>query len=349
MGRMTRTRIRTAAARARRAAARPARSPLVALAAAARAQDLARLLPADTALALGLYGLDDATGLLAPLVDPWVELGVGEALADASAGSTRRHARRRPLDPTTPTASSMLPPRARGPRPLGPARPRGVARRVGEPLQPAAGADAARPRRRRDRRPLRRAARARGARGAESLNEGAIGFVVRCRSRTASRSPRRATATCSRSRRTPTCSAACCGCARAARAEASATPRRRRDPRHLGDGELVGFLDLGPLARALAPLAGGLGFDAASRAWSRCSRRSGPVRRASPADRDGTATTTLRRLDPKAATPRCARCSAAPAPAPRELLAWVPDGRAVGQVTARPGAWWAYLATWWSG
>jgi hypothetical protein len=75
--------------RTRRPAAKLALALLVALVALApvgRAQDLQRLLPAETVLALGLRGLDDAAPLLAPFIDPWVELGVGEALAEVLGG-----------------------------------------------------------------------------------------------------------------------------------------------------------------------------------------------------------------------------------------------------------------------
>ena len=69
-----------------RAAALALLLAFVAIAPGARAQDLHRLLPADTALALGLRGLDEVSPLLAAFIDPWVELGVGEALAEALGG-----------------------------------------------------------------------------------------------------------------------------------------------------------------------------------------------------------------------------------------------------------------------
>jgi hypothetical protein len=317
---------------------------LVALSPVGRAQDLQRLLPAETVLALGLHGLDDAAPLLAPFIDPWVELGVGEAVVEALGGlDPAALLGGMPLDPADVDADLTLPAELEGLEVmdlLGREAWLGVSVTPFNPL-PALTL-------------LARVDGETGARfqalldreradGALELSEGAVRFVqidtdgfplaaaldgdvlalssnpdvLRgvLRLRQGSTEPSFGTA-----------------------AGAAATLGA------LGEGELFGFLDLGPLARALAPLAAGIGFDESIGRFVTLLETLGPVAGVTRLSASGTVTTTLRRLEPGAGDAALVRLMTAPSPAPRELLDWVPTEALSVTVTGLDlGAWWAYL------
>ena len=320
---------------------------VAALAPAARAQDLARLLPADTALALGLNGLGDAGALLAPLVDPWVELGVGEALLAALGGAdvAGMAGAATGTDLDADALAAQLPPGLEGVDPLDLlAREAWLGVSV-SPFNPlpaltllarvegdlAARFDAL-------------LARVAGEPGAQALTEGAIGFVVvpleggfpLAAVRTGDLLALSSNPDVLR------------GVLRAAQgsnepgfldaagvAETLGTLRA---------GELYGFLDLGPLARALAPLADGLGFDRSVARLTAMLETLGAYAGVTRLSEDGTHTTTVRRLDGGGRDPALRTLLGAADLAPRDLLVWVPADALSVQVTALdPAAWWAYV------
>jgi hypothetical protein len=318
---------------------------LVALAPVGRAQDLQRLLPAETVLALGLRGLDDAAPLLSPFIDPWVELGVGEALAEVLGGlDPAALLGGMPLDPGDVDPELTLPAELEGLELmdlLGREAWLGVSVSPFNPL-PALTL-------------LARVDGETGARfgtlldreradGALELSEGAVRFVqievegfplaaaldgdllalssnpdvlrAVLRLRQGSTEPGFGTA-----------------------AGAAGTLGI------LGEGELLGFLDLGPLARALSPLAAGIGFDATIGRLVALLETLGPIAGVTRLSESGTVTTALRRLEPGAGDAALVRLMSAPSPAPRELLDWVPaEALAVTVTGLDVGAWCAYLA-----
>ena len=341
-------------------AARPARGPwsthglalavasvllLAAFAPVARAQDLQRLLPADTALALGLHDLDGARDLLAAFVDPWVELGVGEALADALGGVDAAGLMGVPLDADDLDGELDLPPELEGLEIwdlLGREAWLGVSVSPFNPLpavtllaridgETGARFDALFVRERAD--------------GALALTEGAIGFIVveldgggfplaatRDGDLLALSSNPDVLRGVLRQRQ---------GSTEPAFGDA---PRAAATLGALGEGQLHGFLDLGPLARSLAPLAAGLGFDASVDRLLALFETLGPVAGVTRLSETGTATTTLRRLEPSGGDAALLALLDAPGAAPRDLLGWVPEGALSVQVSALDlQAWWRYL------
>jgi hypothetical protein len=318
---------------------------LVALAPVGRAQDLQRLLPAETVLALGLRGLDAAAPLLSPFIDPWVELGVGEALAEVLGGlDPTALLGGMPLDPGDVDTELTLPAELEGLElmdllgreawlgvsvsPFNPLPALTLLARVDGETGARFGALLDRER----------------ADGALELSEGAVPFVqietdgfplaaaldgdllalssnpdvLRgvLRLRQGSTEPSFGTA-----------------------GGAAATLGV------LGEGELLGFLDLGPLARALSPLGAGIGFDASIDRLVALLETLGPIAGVTRLSESGTVTTTLRRLEPGAGDAALVRLLTAPSPAPRELLDWVPaEALAVTVTGLDVGAWWAYLA-----
>jgi hypothetical protein len=345
MGRMTRTRIRTTRALTVLLAA--ATLALVAALPTARAQDLARLLPADTSLALGLYGLGDATGLLAPLVDPWVELGVGEALldvlGDTDLAGMAGGAAGTDIDPDE--LGAMLPPELEGVdpfellsheawlgvsvSPFNPLPALTLLARVDDAL--GARFDAL-------------LARVAGEPGAESLNEGSIGFVVVPLEDGFPLAAVRTGDLLALSTNPDVLR----GVLRAAQGSNEPgfldAPGVAATLGTLAAGELYGFLDLGPLAGALAPLAGGLGFDRSVARLTAMLETLGAYAGVTQLTEDGTRTTTLRRLDGEGRDPALRTLLGGAGPAPRELLAWVPTDALSVQVTSLdPAAYWAYV------
>ncbi|MFU8889051.1 MAG: hypothetical protein ACNA8N_10665, partial [Trueperaceae bacterium] len=318
---------------------------LAAFAPAARAQDLQRLLPADTALALGLHELDGARDLLAAFVDPWVELGVGDALADALGGLDAAGLMGVPLDADDLDGELDLPPELEGLEVwdlLGREAWLGVSVSPFNPL-PAVTL-------------LARIDGETGARfdallareregGALALTEGAIGFVVveqgdggfplaaaRDGDLLALSTNPDVLRGVLRQRQGSTEPAF--GDAPSAAATLGA----------LGEGQLHGFLDLGPLARSLAPFAAGLGFDASVARLLAVFETLGPVAGVTRLSETGTATTSLRRLEPAGGDAALLALLDAPGAAPRELLGWVPAGALSVQVSALDlQAWWRYL------
>jgi hypothetical protein len=81
------------------------------------------------------------------------------------------------------------------------------------------------------------------------------------------------------------------------------------------------------LARALAPLAAGIGFDATIGRLVALLETLGPVAGVTRLSTSGTVTTTLRRLEPGAGDAALVRLLTAPSPAPRELLDGCPRRR----------------------
>lgn len=318
---------------------------LTAFAPTARAQDLHRLLPADTALALGLHDLEAAGDLLAALIDPWVELGVGEALAAALGGLDAGGMLGVPLDANGLERELDLPAELAGLELwdlLGREAWLGVSVSPFNPLpavtllaridgETGARFDALFARERSD--------------GALALTEGAIGFVVvqldeggfplaatRDGDLLAISSNPDVLRGVLRQRQ---------GSSESAFGEA---PGAAATLAALGDGHLTGFLDLGPLARALAPFAGGLGFDVSVARLVALFETLGPVAGVTRLSETGTATTTLRRLEPAGGDAALLALLGTPAAAPRELLAWVPEGALSVQVTSLDlRAWWRYL------
>jgi len=339
--------IRTRAARSARALflALAGVLLLAAFAPAARAQALQRLLPADTALALGLHELDGARDLLAAFVDPWVELGVGEALADALGGLDAAGLMGVPLDADDLDGEFDLPPELEGLEIwdlLGREAWLGVSVSPFNPLpavtllaridgETGARFDALFARER--------------AEGALALTEGAIGFVVvepgdggfplaaaRDGDLLALSSNPDVLRGVLRQRQ---------GSTEPAFGDA---PRAAATLGALGDGQLHGFLDLGPLARSLAPFAAGLGFDTSVERLLAVFETLGPVAGVTRLSEAGTATTTLRRLQPSGGDAALVALLDAPGAAPRELLGWVPEGTLSVQVSALDlRDWWRYL------
>jgi hypothetical protein len=317
---------------------------LVALMPQARAQDLQGLLPAETVLALGLRGLEDASALLDAFVDPWVELGVGEALTAALGGiDPAALLGGVPLDADALEAEAALPAELDGIEAmdlLGREAWLGVSVSPFNPL-PALTL-------------LARVDGETGARfaallarevreGALELGEGAIRFV-----QVDGGALPLAAALDGDLLALSSNPDVLRGVLRLR--QGSAEPSFGRAPGAaatlgaLGDGEFVGFLDLGPLARSLAPLAGGLGFDASVARLVGLLETLGPVAGVTRLSADGTATTTLRRLEPAGGDAALVRLLSTASPAPRELLAWVPEGALAVTVTGLDlGAWWAYL------
>jgi hypothetical protein len=323
---------------------------IVALAPVGRAQDLQRLLPAETVLALGLRGLDDAGPLLSPFIDPWVELGVGEALTEVLGGlDPTALLGGMPLDPGAVDTELTLPGELEGLElmdllgreawlgmsvsPFNPLPALTLLARIDGETGARFGALLDRER----------------AAGALELTEGALRFVqvetdgfplaaaldgdllalssnpdvLRgvLRLRQGSTEPSFGTA---------------------AGAAATLGPLVEGP---LGEGELLGFLDLGPLARALSPLAAGIGFDASIGRLVALLETLGPIAGVTRLSESGTVTATLRRLEPGAGDAALVRLLTAPSPAPRELLDWVPaEALAVTVTGLDVGAWWAYLA-----
>lgn len=344
MGRMTRTRTRTARPLLALLAATLA---VAALAPTARAQDLARLLPADTTFALGLYGLGDATDLLAPLVDPWVELGVGEALLDALGGADLAGMAGAPAgaDMDADDLRAMLPPELDGVDPfellaheawigvsVSPFNPLPAATllaRVDGDL--AARFDAV-------------LARVAGEPGAQTLAEGSAEFVVVpledgfpvAAARTGDLLALSTNPDVLR------------GVLRAAQGSSEPgfldAPGVAATLGTLAAGELYGFLDLGPLVRAVAPLAGGLGFDRTVARVTAMFETLGAYAGVTRLTVDGTRTDTVRRFDPEGRDPALRALLGGTDAAPRDLLVWVPDDALAVQVTALdPSAWWSYV------
>jgi hypothetical protein len=318
---------------------------LAAFAPAARAQDLQRLLPADTAVALGLHELDGARDLLAPFVDPWVELGVGEALADALGGIDAAGLMGVPLDADELDGELDLPPELEGLEIwdlLGREAWLGVSLSPFNPL-PAVTL-------------LARVDGETGARfdalfareragGALALDEGAISFIVveidgggfplaaaRDGDLLALSSNPDVLRGVLRQRQGST------------EPSFGDAPRAAATLGTLGEGQLHGFLDLGPLARSLAPLAAGLGFDASVERLLAVFETLGPVAGVTRLSEEGTATTSLRQLEPSGGDTALLALLDAPDAAPRELLDWLPEGALSVQVSALDlRAWWAYL------
>jgi len=318
---------------------------LAALAPAARAQELEFLLPADTVVALGLVDLDGARGLLAPFVDPWVELGVGEALADALGGVDPAGLLGVPLDAEELDGAVDLPSELVGLEIwdlIGREAWLGVSASPFNPL-PAVTL-------------LARIDGETGARfdalfareladGALALEEGALGFIVvepgggefplaaaRDGDLLALSSNPDVLRGVLRQRQGSTEPAF------------GGAPRAAATLGALGEGQLHSFFDLGPLARSLAPLAAGLGFDASVERLLVLFETLGPIAGITRLSEAGTVTTTLRRLEPDGDDAPLRALLDAPAAAPRELLAWVPEGALSVQVSALDlRAWWGYL------
>lgn len=321
------------------------------LAGTARAQEFHALLPADTVLALGLHRLDDAAGLWPAFVEPWTRLGVGDALAAAlggldPAGLTGGV----PLDPADLDGALDLPPELAGLDPwslLGTEAWLGVSVSPFNPL-PAVTL-------------LARVDGETGARfealfareteaGALQLSEGAIGFVVvedavdglplaAARSGdllALSSNPDvlRGVLRQHQGSREPSF-----GDAPGATATLGELLARG------GEGPtLLGFLDLGPLARALAPLAAGFGFDASVARMVALFETLGPAAGVTRLADTGATTSTLRLLRPEGGDGALVALLADGRPAPRGLLAWVPEGTLSVQVTSLElQAWWRYL------
>jgi hypothetical protein len=235
---------------------------VAALAPSARAQDLERLLPADTVLVLGLRGLDDASALLDAFIDPWVELGVGEALAEALGGiDPAALLGGVPLDADDLDPAAALPPELDGLELMDlVGREAWLAVSV-SPFNPLPALTL-----------LARVDGETGARfgalldrevaeGAADLTEGALRFV-----QVASDGFTLAAGLDGDLLALSSNPDVLRGVLRLR--QGSAEPSFGQAPGAaatlgmLSDGELVGFLDLGPLARSLAPLGNGLGFDA---------------------------------------------------------------------------------------
>lgn len=322
-----------------------------ALAPGARAQSLHELLPADTVLALGLHRLGEASDLAAALVDPWVELGVGEALAAAIGGfDPVALAGGVPFDPEALDDGVTLPPELDGLDPwsvLGAEAWLGVSVSPFNPLpavtllarvdgETGARFDAL----------LAREADA----GAARLTEGAIGFVVvqieaegfplaavRDGDLLALSSNPDVLRAVLRQRQ---------GSAEPAFGDAPGAATTLGELLRAGAAgpSLLAFLDLGPLARSLAPLAGGLGFDASIGRLVATFETLGPVAGVTRVDETGTVSASLRRLQPGGGDAALVALLSDGRPAPRGLLAWVPEGALSVQVTALDlRAWWRYL------
>jgi len=316
---------------------------LPALGTTARAQELHRLLPAGTALALGLHDLDAAAPLLAAFVDPWVDGGVGAALAEVLGGlDAAALAGGLPVAPLD--GGLPIPPELADLDPLallGQEAWLGVSVSPFNPLPAVTllaridGETAARFRTLFDR---ERAA------GALDLAEGALrflqvdagGFPI-------------AAALDGELLALSSNPDVLRGVLRLR--QGGSEPSFGNDPGvaatlgALGAGEFVGFLDLGPLARALVPFGRGLGFDVSLDRLVALLSTLGPVAGVTRLTPDGTLTTALRRLDPAGGDAGLLRLLDASAPAPRELLAWVPDGALAVQVTSLDlNAWWTYVS-----
>ena len=319
---------------------------LAALAPAARAQDLQRLLPADTAVALGLHELDDARELLAPFVDPWVELGVGEALAEVLGGLDAAGLMGVPLDADELDGGFDVPTELEGIEIwdlLGREAWLGVSVSPFNPL-PAVTL-------------LARIDGETGVRfdalfareiagGALALDEGALGFIVvaldgggfplaaaRDGDLLALSSNPDVLRGVLRQRQGST------------EPSFGDAPRAAATLGALGEGQLHGFLDLGPLARSLAPLAAGVGFDASVERLLELFDTLGPIAGVTRLSEDGTATTTLQQLQQSGGDDALIALLGAPAAAPRELLGWVPEGALSVQVSALDlQAWWRYFS-----
>jgi hypothetical protein len=345
MERMTRTRTRPA--RALPALLAAATLALVALLPTARAQELARLLPADTAFAVGLHGLGDATELLAPLVDPWVELGVGAALLDVLGGADLAGmagaAAGTDVDPEA--LADQLPPELEGVDPFALVAHEAWVGVSVSPFNPlpaltllarvdgdlAARFDAL-------------LAGVAGEPGAQALNEGSVGFVVVPLEGGFPLAAVRTGDLLALSTNPDVLRGVLRAVQGANEPGFLDAPGVAATLGTLEAGELYGFLDLGPLARALAPLADGLGFDQSVARLTAMLETLGAQAGVTRLSEDGTRTTTLRRLDGEGRDPALRALLATADPAPRDLLAWVPADALSVQVTALdPTAWWAYV------
>ncbi len=342
---MTRTRTRTA--RALPALLAAATLALVALLPTARAQDLARLLPADTAFALGLHGLGDASDLLAPLVDPWVELGVGEALLEVLGGAdvAGMAGAATGTDLDAEALADQLPPELEGVDPFDLVAQEAW---IGVSISPFNPLPALTLLARVDAELAGRfdalLARVAGEPGAQTLNEGSVGFVVVPQG---DGFPLAAVRTGDLLALT-TNPDVLRGVLRAVQGASEPSfldaPGVAATLGTLEAGELYGFLDLGPLARALAPLADGLGFDRSVARLTAMLETLGAYAGVTRLTEEGTHTTTLRRLDGEGRDPALRSLLGTADPAPRELLAWVPADALSVQVTALdPTAWWSYV------
>lgn len=348
MGGMTRTPEPRAPGRHRAWALRALALAALALP-AAHAQDLARLLPADTTFALGAHGLGDAQALLAPLVDPWVELGVGEALAAALAGADvagladatglpGADVDAEALADAWPAELEGLDPWALLAReawvgvsvsPFNPLPALTLLARVDGDV--GARFDAL-------------LARVAGEAGAQSLTEGAIGFVVAPQGEGFVLAAARHDDLLALSSNPDVLR----GVLRLAQGSAEPgfldAPGVAATLGTLGAGELYGFLDLGPLGRALAPLANGVGFDRSVARLVDLLETLGAYAGVTRLSEDGATTTTLRQLNGQGRDEALRALLGAAGPAPRDLLAWVPSDALSVQVTALdPSAWWSYV------
>jgi len=309
----------------------------------ARAQELHRLLPADTAFALGLHDLAGAGPLLDAFIEPWVALGVGEALADVLGGlDPAALLGGAPLDAAG-LDGSALPPELID---LDPMALLGQEAWLGVSVSPFNPLPAVTLLARVDGETAARFqalfARERAA-GALDLAEGALRFLQV----TTEGFP---------------LAAALDGDLLALSSNPDVLRgvlrlRQGGSEPHFGDapgvvatlgalgaGELRGFLDLAPLARALSPFAAGLGFDGSVERLLSLFATLGPIAGVTRLSTSGTVTTTLRRLDPVGGDAALIRLLGPTGPAPRELLAWVPEDALAAQVTGLDvGAWWSYL------
>ncbi len=315
---------------------------LVTFAPLAQAQDLTALLPADTAVALGMRDLAGASERLQPFIEPWVELGVGEALSDALGGANMGDLTG--ALPETGFDADALPPELEGLDPwalLG--REAWVSVSV-SPFNPlpaltlvasvdadvAARFDAI-------------LARAAAESDAQTLTEGDIDFVVV----PAEGFPIAAVRT-GDLLALSTNPDVLRGVLRLA--AGSDEPSFRDAPEvaatlgALGEGELVGYFDLGPLSRALTPLAAGLGFDRSVERLAALLETLGAYAGVTRLTDDGTATISIRRLDPAGGDAALRDLLSSADAAPRDLLDWVPADALSVQVSAVDAkAWWAYL------
>lgn len=336
-----------------RTSARPAHAApfaalaLVALLSFAHAQDLARHLPADTALALGAYGVTDLGALVQPLVDPWMELGVGPALVAAIGGAglddLANGAVPGGLDPEA--IDAAWPPELEGVDPLtliGDEAWLGLSVSPYNPLPAllllarvdgdlAARFDAL-------------LARVAGEPEGQALTEGGIGFVLVAPAQGLPLAAVRTGDLLALSTNPDVLRGVLRRLQGAAEPGFLDAPGVVETLARLEPGTLYGFLDLGPLARGLAPLAQGLGFDRSVARLEAMLETLGAYAGVTRIDVDGTRTATLRRLDGAGRDPELRALLTGGAPAPRDLLVWVPQDALSAQVTALdPEAWWSYV------
>jgi len=334
---------------AHRHAFRPALLTLLAaalLAGPVTAQRLPELLPAETFLALGAVGLQDHADVLDDFVTEWERLGVGPALERALRGLT---AGPLPLGlpslDTAPPGELELPDELKGLDPyavLGREAWLAVSVSTFNPLpaltlvalvDEATGArfDAV-------------IARAGAERGALRLQEGAASFVVTARRDGLALAASRFGELLALSTNPDVL--------RSVLRQAQGSPDRSftdgdafaRTLATLGPGELVGFLDAHALATAIAPIATGLGFDASVtrlRGLLATVGTGAGVLRVVP---DGLASESVQVVRGSGSDTALATLLTDPAPAPRALLAAVPEGAlSVSLSATSPAGWWDYL------